>query len=131
MFSRIKFPLITQENGTGVLSIFEESNLPFSLRRVFTIKADKDEIRGKYAHKECSQILKCVSGEVDVILKDGFSKEILTLNVMDGGILIPPGIWAEQIYKQDGTVLLVLCDQLYSENDYIRSVDEYNSWVRE
>ena len=34
-------------------------------------------------------------------------------------------IWATQKYKSNNTILLVLCDQEYSEKDYIRDYEEF------
>ena len=41
------------------------------------------------------------------------------------GILIPPGIWAEQVYKEENSILMVLCDREYDEGDYIRDFNEF------
>ncbi|EMJ92094.1 WxcM-like domain protein [Leptospira alstonii serovar Sichuan str. 79601] len=49
---------------------------------------------------------------------------------MDGGLLIPPGIWSTQQYLDLGSVLLVLCDRGYEDEDYIRNYDEFLEWVK-
>lgn len=41
------------------------------------------------------------------------------------GLYIPPGIWAEQIYKTKDSALMVLCDRPYEPVDYIHDFDEY------
>jgi len=42
-------------------------------------------------------------------------------------LLIPPGIWAREDYLTDGAVLMVLCDRIYEEGDYIRDYDEFKT----
>ena len=44
---------------------------------------------------------------------------------MSRALLVPPGIWAEQVYEGDDTVLMVLCDLPYDEADYIRDYTEF------
>jgi hypothetical protein len=43
---------------------------------------------------------------------------------------IPPGLWAEQIYRDPATLLLVLCDRLYEAEDYIRDMEAFIAWRR-
>jgi dTDP-4-dehydrorhamnose 3,5-epimerase-like enzyme len=43
------------------------------------------------------------------------------------GLLIPPGIWSEQLYLTENTVLTVLCDRVYEAEDYIR---EYSIFLK-
>ena len=39
--------------------------------------------------------------------------------------MLPPMIWAEQVYKLDKSILTVLCDRIYEEEDYIRNYNKY------
>ena len=41
-------------------------------------------------------------------------------------LLIPPGIWAQQTYTVENSILTVLCDRIYEAEDYIR---EYNIFI--
>ena len=43
----------------GSLSIISEINLPYKIKRVFTISSKN--IRGNHAHKKCNQFLVCSS----------------------------------------------------------------------
>jgi hypothetical protein len=44
------------------------------------------------------------------------------------GLLVPPGIWAEEIYEKPHSVLAVLCDRPYEEGDYIRDFEEFKAY---
>ena len=58
------------------LSVFEEGqNIPFSVSRVFVVNAGNGSVRGKHAHKECIQLLVCLSGSIEVICDDGVHRK--------------------------------------------------------
>ena len=70
-------------NKNGQLTIFENSRkINFNFKRVFVVKSDKSQIRGKHAHKKCIQLLNCPNGAVEIYYetKSGTkSKAILCL----------------------------------------------------
>jgi dTDP-4-dehydrorhamnose 3,5-epimerase-like enzyme len=126
-FSLIKFPLHIEDNG--YLSVFEVGKqVPFQIQRVFTVTAPESDIRGEHAHKKCSQLLVCVSGKIKVSYDNGKEKGIVLLEKMSEGILIPPGTWAIQEYMDRNSVLMVLCDRVYEEDDYLRDYQEFLNW---
>ena len=113
-------------NSSGNLCVYEsDDGVPFDIKRIFTVMAKKNEIRGNHAHKICQQLLVCVSGEIEVICDDGLNQRIYRLSEMGKGLLIPPGIWASEKYINEGSVLMVLCDQAYEKNDYIFNYEEF------
>jgi len=113
-------------NSTGNLCVYEsDDGVPFDIKRIFTVMAKKNEIRGNHAHKICQQLLVCVSGEIEVICDDGLNQRTYRLSEMGKGLLIPPGIWASEKYINEGSVLMVLCDQAYEKNDYIFNYEEF------
>lgn len=121
---RIEVPTFT--NPTGDLSVFQGGDsIPFSIARVFTVSTEANEQRGGHAHRECTQFLVAVSGKVTVVVDDGVGRDEFTLDSGGVGLLIPPGIWAEQTYMEDGTVLMVLCSHAYDQGDYIRDYDKF------
>jgi dTDP-4-dehydrorhamnose 3,5-epimerase-like enzyme len=94
------------------------------LKRLFITSPLNSQTRGSHAHKKCSQILYVLDGEVEINLSDGRNQNRFLLKNNLQSILIPPGIWSTQNYSQYSR-LLVLCDQLYDENDYIRSWNDF------
>lgn len=124
----ISFPRYLDPNG--VLCVFESGiQLPFEIRRVFTVSALLGDLRGDHAHKECTQLLVCVSGQIRVTCDDGLLVTNHLLQSMCDGLLIPPGIWAREEYLTDGAVLMVLCDSKYDEAEYIRDYDNFKKFV--
>jgi dTDP-4-dehydrorhamnose 3,5-epimerase-like enzyme len=128
-FSMIKeftFPSIVDEGREGLLRVFESSNIPFSVKRVFTVlNSEVGSSRGKHAHRVCNQLICCVSGGVKLICDDGLQKEEIDMTPISAGVLVPAGIWAEQQCLDAHSVILVFCDQSYNEDDYIRQYDEF------
>ena len=123
--SVIKLPKI--ENRSGNLTSIQNSiEIPFDIKRIFylyDIPGGKD--RGAHAHIECHQFLIAGSGSFDVLLDDGKSKKLVTLNQPYKGLHIPPGIWASEINFSSGSICLVLASHKYDEKDYIREYGEF------
>ena len=121
----IELPKI--ENRSGNLTSIQNSiEIPFDVKRIFyiyDIPGGKD--RGAHSHKECHQFLIAGSGSFDVLLDDGESKKIVTLNQPYKGLHIPPGIWASEVNFSSGSVCLVLACHKYDEKDYIRNYKEF------
>ncbi|WP_320674935.1 FdtA/QdtA family cupin domain-containing protein [Prochlorococcus sp. MIT 1341] len=114
------------EENSSLAYIEGNDQVPFSIKRVFYIYDVKaNEIRGRHAHKLCNQFLICLAGEVEVICDDGLQKKTFTLKSPLEGLHIPPTIWAEQIYKTTGSIMLVLTDRKYDESDYIRNYKRF------
>jgi hypothetical protein len=121
----IELPKI--ENRSGNLTSIQNSiEIPFDIKRIFylyDIPGGKD--RGAHAHIECHQFLIAGSGSFDVLLDDGKSKKLVTLNQPYKGLHIPPGIWASEINFSSGSICLVLASHKYDEKDYIREYGEF------
>ena len=107
-------------------------NVPFEIRRVFTVQARRAGlVGGRHAHRVCRQLLVCVHGVCEVscaaLLEE---RRSFILDRPDRGLLIPASIWGEQLYQTADTVLMVLCDQHYDADDYIRDPEAYQAYRR-
>jgi len=101
-------------------------NVPFEFKRVYYIFDTAQGVaRGFHAHKNLKQVLVCVSGSCRVILDDGASRQEVWLDKPTQGLLVCDMVWRELHDLSEGCVLLVLADQYYYENDYIRDYDEF------
>ena len=124
----IYFPRYLDPNG--VLCVYESGpQIPFDIRRIFTISAMRGDIRGDHAHKQCSQLLVCISGQIRVDCDDGSVVTHHLLDSMNHGLLVPPGIWASEEYMTDGALMMVLCDRYYEEDDYIRDYNDFKTFI--
>jgi dTDP-4-dehydrorhamnose 3,5-epimerase-like enzyme len=127
--SLIDLPHHFEDNG-DLIVIEGNKHIPFSIARVFVVRAPKNEIRGQHAHKQCTQFLICHSGSIEVICDDGENITNYLLDRPNFGLMIPPGIWAQQTYLTDNSVLTVLCDRPYEAEDYIRQYDEFKTYYQ-
>jgi len=100
-------------------------HVPFAINRVFVVRADSNSIRGMHAHRRCTQVLVCLHGTVRVSCDDGVDRREIQLGSPDQALLIPPTLWAEQVYVESPTILLVLCDRMFEEDDYIRDREQF------
>ena len=118
------------EDTNGMLCVYEGGQqVPFDIRRVFTVSAKAGDIRGDHAHKQCTQLLICVSGKIRVRCDDGSAVTEHLLDNMSEGLLVPPGIWAKEKYVTDDAVLMVLCDRGYEAEDYLRDYNDFKTFI--
>ena len=62
----------TFEAPSGVLCVYESGKqVPFIIQRVFTVAAKSGHARGDHAHRQCTQLLVCVSGRIRVSCDNG------------------------------------------------------------
>ena len=117
-------------DARGNLSFFENrTHIPFDIKRTYWIyDVPGGEERGGHAHKELQQLIVAASGSFDVILDDGNIKRTISLNRPYYGLLVVPGIWRELNNFSSGSVCLVLASEVYKQEDYIRSYDEFLEW---
>jgi hypothetical protein len=111
-----------------ITSISNNVNIPFETKRIYYLydvpnRAD----RGGHAHKDLNQLVVAISGSFDIELFDGFNSIKYTLNQPDQGLLIVPGIWRILNNFSGGGVCLVLASDLYSHDDYIRSLEIFKA----
>lgn len=126
---RIEAPFFEADNGD--LSVFEAGGaVPFTIARVFVVRAGVGAVRGMHAHKECAQLMTCSSGAIVVECDDSTKKERHVLDRPNIALLVPAGIWAQEVYREPHTVLTVLCDRPYAAEDYIRDYDDFMSYRR-
>lgn len=124
----IQFPEYVDSNG--ILCVYEGGrHVPFCIKRIFMVTAREGDVRGDHAHKKCTQLLICVSGKIRVTCDDGSVVSEYHLANMGVGLLVPPGIWAQEEYLVDDAVLMVLCDRNYETEDYIRDYNDFKSFL--
>ena len=117
----------TKGNEQGwLISLEQNRNIPFDIKRVYYIFGTKSEIRrGFHAHKDLKQVLICVKGSCTILLDDGIEKAEVKLDSPDKGLMVNKMIWHEMFNFSDDCVLLVLADDYYDEADYIRNYEEF------
>ena len=96
-------------------------NIPFDMRRAYYIYGTRAGVtRGKHAHHKLRQLMVCMAGSCCVLLDDGRTREEVRLEHNEHGLYIDPMVWHEMHAFSKDCVLLVLADDFYKLDDYIR-----------
>jgi hypothetical protein len=112
------------ESATGKLVAFEDLFYKMEIKNMFTVQSSEETARGDHAHIHATQMLFCLMGEIHVNLNDSINSKTVYLLPNSTGLLIPPGIWANQSYFKD-SLLLTLSNWKFDEKEYIRNFKEF------
>lgn len=116
------YDLPVMDDARGALLALHFSELPISAVRLFCVQAPRGAVRGGHAHRVGNQLLVRIGGHIDVELRSEGLVEQLTLNALGAALLIPAGVWAQQTYRSDEAVLLVLADTPYDPSNYVLQI---------
>lgn len=119
-----KLKTFNDERG-GLLAPIEFKDLDFEPKRLFYVtNVPIGERRGEHAHYETKQLLICVKGVINVILKNEKVKYFITL-LENEYVYIDNMVWDAQDFVTGKDVLLVLCSTNYDLDDYILDFNEF------
>lgn len=103
-------------------------NVPFDLKRAYFIFGTVSGVRrGLHAHRATEQLAVCVNGKCSFLLDDGKSRATIVLDRPDLGLYLGPMLWHEMFDFSADCVLLVLANQYYDEDDYIRDYGAFRA----
>jgi hypothetical protein len=126
--SVVEILLHRHRGDNGTLLAIEDSIVPFRIRRVFHVSGvPEGGKRGGHSHLQTKQFVYVVAGVCRFACDDGFRRSEWQLSTGGLALLVPPGIWTEQMYLEEGTVLTVLCDTNFDESDYQRRYQSFLS----
>lgn len=130
MIKTIKFKTIYSDEVGNLtfLEIFKDIAFPIK-RMYYVYNVPKGVRRGNHAHKELTQILIALNGTIRINLDNGVEKELVILSDPDVGIIVEPGVWHTMEFITDQALLCVLAADYYDESDYIRSYNEFLSYM--
>ena len=104
----------------GNLLPLDFDRLPFTPRRVFTVTGvPVGSIRGEHGHRSGEQLLVCLQGKIDLLLRKGHEEATTALTPAGQGLLLGAGVWCRQTYLVSNSVLLVLASEPYDPESYI------------
>lgn len=126
----IDFPSHGDQRGQ-LVAIEAGAAVPFEIRRIYYIYGTREGIdRGFHAHKSLRQVAIAVCGSCQMVLDDGKDRATVHLDSPSRGIYIAPGMWHVMTCFSRDCVLVVLADQHYDADDYIRDYEEFKDWVK-
>lgn len=128
MITTIKeFKILGDDRGQ-LIALEANKQVPFEIKRVFYIYGTQEGVpRGSHSHYKTKQFLVAVSGSCKITLDNGTIKETFDLNKPNLGLFQDALIWGTMHDFSNDCVLMVLADDHYNENDYIR---EYNKFLK-
>jgi dTDP-4-dehydrorhamnose 3,5-epimerase-like enzyme len=123
--SLVDLPRIPDPRG-NLTFLESEVQVPFAIQRVFYLyDVPGGETRAGHAHHSLQEFFIAASGSFDVVVDDGRQTATHSLRRSYSGLYVPGMLWRELVNFSSGSVCLVLCDQLYDPDDYIRDYDDY------
>lgn len=126
----LEFGDLGDERGNLVV-VEGEQDIPFEIKRVFYIYgSDSEVVRGQHANRNSEFVLINVSGTSKVKVYDGMNSMVYSLDRPMMGIYIPQMIWKDMYDFSKDSVLLVISNEHYKENEYVRNLDEYNLMMK-
>lgn len=115
----------------GDLAVAEQmKGVPFEIKRAFwSFNVPEGLSRGAHAHKQLRQLIIAINGSFTVNVDDGKEQKGFYLDSPTKALLVEPGEWSSEDYFTPGAVCLVLCDDVYDADDYIRDYNEFIDYV--
>ena len=121
----IQLPKIIDERGN--LSFIEEmKHIPFEIKRTYWVyDVPGGEERGSHAYKNNEEFVVALSGSFDVIVNDGEQETLYHLNRSYFALFLPKMFWRKFRNFSTNSLVLVMSNNLYNADDYIRNFDDY------
>ena len=125
----LTLPKISDVRG-NLTFIHSNDVVDFEIKRAYYLyDVPAGAERGGHAHKLLSQLIIAVSGSFDVNIYDGTHRKVYSLNKPYQGLFICPMIWRDICNFSSGSVCLVLASRPYEEDDYIRSIADFEAYT--
>ena len=123
----IELPKFLDDRGN--LSFFENDNqIPFKIARAYWIyDVPGGEKRGAHAYKNLQEVIIALSGSFDVVLHDGKEEKRYALNRSYYGLYVPKMIWRSLENFSTNALALIVANDPYSADDYIRDFAEFQT----
>ena len=130
-YKLLNFPQLGDERGNLVV-VEGNKDIPFEIKRIFYIYgSDKDVIRGQHANRLSEFVLINISGRCDVFVDDGENQETVILDKPYQGIYLNKMVWKNMLNFSKDAILLVLSNEYYNSEEYIRDYEEFKKIFRE
>ncbi|MCI9277347.1 WxcM-like domain-containing protein [bacterium D16-50] len=127
----LDFPDLGDERGNLVV-VEGGSAIPFEIKRIFYIYgSDSQVVRGCHANLRSEFVMINVSGTSKVKVDNGCETRVIELNRPRMGLYLKSNVWKEMYDFSPDSVLLVLSNEHYDPNEYIRSYEAYQNLIKD
>ncbi|UII29305.1 FdtA/QdtA family cupin domain-containing protein [Fulvivirga maritima] len=116
----------TSAGKGGELSVIDEDQLPFQVKRSYWIyNLKEDAKRGGHVHLNSDRVLVCLQGEAEVKLRNKKGEEWdFVLNNPGSALYFPRQYWIDMSCKQ-GSILMALTSCGYAEDELETNWDNF------
>ena len=112
--------LKTFSDNRGNLTVIEDKELPFKIKRIFYIYGVDNSIRGGHRHKKTTQALISIQGSCEVYNNDGRGKENkFILDSPHKCLILNPEDWHQMYNFTPNCILQVFASEYFNVDDYI------------
>ncbi len=112
--------LNTFARKNGALSVLEDYQIPFAIKRFFYIYGVDKSYRGGHRHKTTVQAAICLHGSCKIYNNNGNGKkEIFNLDAPHKCLILEPQDWHAMYDFSEDAILLVVASTNFDEHDYI------------
>lgn len=126
----IDLPKIADPRG-NLTVVQQMEQIPFKISRAYwTYDVPSGEHRGGHAHRHCREFIVAVSGSFTVILDNSVERRSFLLNHPYQGLLVETEVWRTLDDFSSGAVCLVLAEDDFDEEDYIREYADYVAYLK-
>jgi dTDP-4-dehydrorhamnose 3,5-epimerase-like enzyme len=123
----LRLPSVRDERGCLVWGE-AGAQLPFEPTRFWVVLGvPEGQSRGDHAHRRLHEVLICLHGSCLVSVDDGAARDEVVLDDAELGLYVPPLVWSRQHRFSADAVLLVLANERYRPDDYIRDYAEFTA----
>jgi len=114
----MRYPRHTDRRG--YLDVFEYDRLPFTPCRSFIVAdVPPGTVRGRHMHRSGTQMLVCLKGRVDILMRCHHKERAVTLAPDSPALVFRSGVWCQQTYVEENSILLVFASEPYDPDSYI------------
>ena len=111
--------ITTFSDHRGNLSVLEDFQIPFPVKRIFYVYNVDQSVRGGHRHKLTYQALICLHGKCSVYNNNGTEQDTYVLDSPMKCLFLDPPDWHLTYDFEQGTILMVIASRNFDENDYI------------
>ena len=127
-YEAVKMLTFPETDHLGAVEVEGLRDIPFEIKRVFYIfgRGNVGTVRGKHSNRKSEFVLFNIKGCSKVkTIDENYHEEVYELNAPNKGIYLPKLVWKEMYDFSEDSVLMVLTNEYYDPDEYIRSFDEF------
>ena len=132
-YAGVKMLSFPEIDDGGIVEVEGLRDIPFEIKRIFYIfgKGNVGNVRGKHSNRKSEFVLFNIKGRSKVRTIDEENNTVVyELNEPNQGIYLPKMVWKEMYDFTEDSVLMVLTNEYYDTEEYIRNFDDFVTEIK-